>query len=176
MNTIDILLEAGAAIGQTETYISSIYDRVLFGPPYGMRTRLLNGKYQKGSADRTRFLLKIASALLEHGAKIRNAPGSEPVWMDAFNNNGAVVQFYIDRGLLDVDGLISPVRASLCLDDNESPPRKTPLGLAVTRRAQAVAEVLIAAGCDFFKQDENEKTPLNYAEDDEMVKILYANR
>ncbi|KAL4867660.1 ankyrin repeat-containing domain protein [Aspergillus spectabilis] len=53
---------------------------------------------------------------------------------------------------------------------------RTPIALAIGQSATESAELLIAGSCDMFKTDYCGRTPLAYAEDDLMIKLIYSKR
>ncbi|KAL5340941.1 ankyrin repeat-containing domain protein [Aspergillus crustosus] len=53
---------------------------------------------------------------------------------------------------------------------------RTPIGVAIAQSALQSAKVLMSAGCDMFQTDYCGRTPLAYAEDDEMIKLIYSAR
>ncbi|KAL3457113.1 ankyrin repeat-containing domain protein [Aspergillus heterothallicus] len=104
----------------------------------------------------------LGRLLLEHGATIEDSfPGHLRGYEYAIHCNAApVLEIYLDRGAVAIDQVNFQ--------------GMTPLLLAVRRNAHAVARMLVSRGADFLKPDYEGKTPLEYAQDDAMIGILYA--
>lgn len=176
-STTRLLLESGAAVDgldvddRTPFFLTMIEDRHVMNSRIYYRAELaaksgchiaISPRAASLSTAAVQARLDICRLLLEYGASPLDGNGIPGYPLALENDLGEILQLYIELGMVPVDVV-----------DGE---KRTLLLRAVEKGYLSVARVLVDAGCDVSRADFKGRTPLQLAESDEMVKILYSRR
>ncbi|KAL4965267.1 ankyrin repeat-containing domain protein [Aspergillus stella-maris] len=162
--TARVLLEAGAQVYAFDHSSTTPY---LLAISNGLEVKR-DAQYQWGTGKTLEELepiikrrLDVARVLLEYNTPIGNVCGVSGYLYSLEQDIPQIIMFHIRMGLIKLDEM------------NEG--HQTLLMLAVEHRAYKVAQLLLSMGCDVSKGYGKGSTPLELAEDDRMIKVLYSH-
>ncbi|KAL4799349.1 ankyrin repeat-containing domain protein [Aspergillus venezuelensis] len=113
-------------------------------------------------SSKTPYLHAVRNGLSTKGTSCIVDASALPGYLYAIEQDiPQIIQLHIEMGVIGLDEM------------NED--HQTLLMLAVEKRAYEVAQLLLSMGCDVYKGYGNGTTPLELAQDDRMIKVLYSH-